>query len=81
MSNWAKRQLRRGKNINVDTLQVLSAQLAMEGDIWNKMKTVRGDGCDDESEEESNARLVEKARALLRNSETKKDEKRRYCLL
>jgi len=59
---------------------VLSAQLATEDEIRNKMKTVQGDGCDDESEEESDARLVEKARALLRKTETKKDEKKEGLL-
>eukprot|EP00593_Proboscia_inermis_P009031 CAMPEP_0171322336 /NCGR_PEP_ID=MMETSP0816-20121228/114895_1 /TAXON_ID=420281 /ORGANISM="Proboscia inermis, Strain CCAP1064/1" /LENGTH=52 /DNA_ID=CAMNT_0011820785 /DNA_START=629 /DNA_END=787 /DNA_ORIENTATION=- len=44
------------------------------------MTTVRGDGCDDESEEESIVRLVEKAQALLSNSETKKDEKKEGLL-
>jgi len=61
----------------VDTQRVLLAQLATGYKIRNKMKTVRGDGYDDKSEEESDARLVEKVWALLRNAETKKDEKRR----
>jgi len=55
---------------------VLSAQLATEDEIRNKMKTVQGDGCDDESD----ARLVEKAWALLRKTESKKDEKKEGLL-
>eukprot|EP00592_Proboscia_alata_P021052 CAMPEP_0194427386 /NCGR_PEP_ID=MMETSP0176-20130528/35989_1 /TAXON_ID=216777 /ORGANISM="Proboscia alata, Strain PI-D3" /LENGTH=47 /DNA_ID= /DNA_START= /DNA_END= /DNA_ORIENTATION= len=44
------------------------------------MTTVRGDSCDDKSEEESIARSAEKARALLSNSEKKKDEKKEGLL-
>mmetsp|Transcript_6911 Transcript_6911/g.7063 ORF Transcript_6911/g.7063 Transcript_6911/m.7063 type:complete len:80 (+) Transcript_6911:72-311(+) len=55
---------------------MLSVQLATGDEIWNKMKTVRGDGCDDKNVEDSNAILVEKARALLSNAETKKDGKK-----
>ena len=44
------------------------------------MKTVWGNGCHDESKEESDERLVEKARVLLSNDDTKKDEKKEGLL-
>jgi len=78
-SKWAKRQLRRGKNVDVDTRRALSAQLATGDEIRNKMKTIRGD--DSESDEdESDARLVEKARALLSDAEGKKESKQEGLL-
>jgi len=60
----------------MDTQRALLVQLATGGIIWNKMKTIRGDCSDNESEEDSDARLVEKAQALLCDVETKKHRKK-----
>jgi len=79
-SKWAKRQLRRGKNVDVDTRRALSAQLATGDEIRNKMKTIRGDDSESDDDEESDARLVEKARALLSDAEGKKESKQEGLL-
>jgi len=60
----------------VDTQQALSVQLATGDGIRKKMKTIQEDGSDNKSEEDNDARLVEKARALQSDAKTKKHRKK-----
>ena len=65
-SKWAKRILKRGKNVDPDTRKALSAQLKRGDDLRHKMNaTQNGDGSDlSESED-----LVESARKVLEDAE------------
>jgi U3 small nucleolar RNA-associated protein 14 len=67
-SKWAKRVLKRGKNVDVDTRRALSAQLARGDDLRRKMNsTTEGEhdsGTDSEGED-----LVESARKVLADAD------------
>ena len=66
-SKWAKRILKRGKNVDVDTRRALSAQLKRGDDLRQKMKSTRaGMDDDDDSEEED---LADAARKVLADTE------------
>jgi U3 small nucleolar RNA-associated protein 14 len=65
-SKWAKRILKRGKNVDADTRKALSAQLTRGDDLLQKMKRGRNNGESDDSESED---LVESARKVLQETE------------
>ena len=62
-SKWAKRVLKRGKNVDVDTRRALSAQLKRGDDLLKKMKATSDD--EDDSDED----LAESARKVLEETE------------
>eukprot|EP00980_Cylindrotheca_fusiformis_P012370 scaffold3036_cov117-Cylindrotheca_fusiformis.AAC.9 len=64
-SKWAKRILRRGKNVDLDTRKALSAQLKRGDDLRKKMLD-DGDGSESNSDEED---IVESARKVLADTE------------
>lgn len=65
-SKWAKRILKRGKNVDVDTRRALSAQLKRGDDLRQKMTTTRaGERDEDDSDED----LIESARGVLADAE------------
>lgn len=64
-SKWAKRVLRRGGNIDMDTRKALSAQLRIGDDLRSKMMgEMESDGSDDENN------LVDQAKMLLADAES-----------
>jgi U3 small nucleolar RNA-associated protein 14 len=63
-SKWAKRILKRGKNVDVDTRRALSAQLQRGDDLLQRMKT-RGEEDDDEEEDD----LLASAKKVLADTE------------
>lgn len=65
-SKWAKRVLKRGKNVDVDTRRALSAQLKRGDDLRKKMNAARDD---DEDEDDENEDLVDTARRVLADTE------------
>jgi U3 small nucleolar RNA-associated protein 14 len=65
-SKWAKRVLKRGKNIDVDTRRALSAQLKRGDDLRKKMNAGRDN---DEDEDDENEDLVDTARKVLADTE------------
>lgn len=67
-SKWAKRQLRRGKALDVGTRQALSAQVQKGQDLRNKMKSIRGSN-DSDSEGDDDQRMIDKAKAILKQTE------------
>jgi U3 small nucleolar RNA-associated protein 14 len=69
-SKWAKRILKRGKNVDVDTRKALSAQLKRGDDLLQRMKTTRAGEDDDDSGDED---LVETARKVLADTEGNAD--------
>jgi len=64
-SKWAKRVLKRGKNVDVDTRRALSAQLKRGDDLRKKMGATR----DQEDEEDDDEDLAETARKVLADTE------------
>ncbi|CAB9499135.1 associated protein 14 homolog A [Seminavis robusta] len=65
-SKWAKRILKRGKNVDADTRKALSAQLARGDDLLHKMKHAKNnDGQEDDSDADDSEDLVESARKVL----------------
>ena len=68
-SKWAKRVLRRGGKIDMDTRKALSAQIRIGDDLRKKMM---GENSDDDDDEYDNMDPIDQARALL--LETEKDE-------
>jgi U3 small nucleolar RNA-associated protein 14 len=60
-SKWAKRVLKRGKNVDVDTRRALSAQVKRGDDLLKRMTSTKGDGSDDDSDED----LMATARKVL----------------
>jgi len=69
-SKWAKRILKRGKNVDVDTRKALSAQLKRGDDLRKKMNQAGNVSDDDDSESED---LVESARKVLQDTENADD--------
>eukprot|EP00536_Pseudo-nitzschia_multiseries_P018228 jgi/Psemu1/328766/estExt_fgenesh1_pg.C_22780001 len=68
-SKWAKRILKRGKNVDVDTRRALSAQLKRGDDLRRKMM-----GSEDEDSENSDEEnLLESARKVLQQTEDDSD--------
>eukprot|EP00522_Entomoneis_paludosa_P018414 CAMPEP_0172455512 /NCGR_PEP_ID=MMETSP1065-20121228/12102_1 /TAXON_ID=265537 /ORGANISM="Amphiprora paludosa, Strain CCMP125" /LENGTH=834 /DNA_ID=CAMNT_0013207973 /DNA_START=9 /DNA_END=2513 /DNA_ORIENTATION=+ len=63
-SKWAKRVLKRGKNVDVDTRRALSAQLKRGDDLLKKMK-----GDSDDEEDDSDEDLAESARKVLEDGD------------
>ena len=68
-SKWAKRVLKRGKNVDLDTRRALSAQLK-RGDDLRQTMTGKDDGSEEDEEEED---LVESARKVLAEVEDAHD--------
>lgn len=69
-SKWAKRILKRGKNVDVDTRRALSAQLKRGDDLLLRMQATKaGEDEDDDSDED----LVETARKVLADTESSND--------
>jgi len=65
-SKWAKRVLKRGKNMDKDTRRALSAQLKRGDDLRKKMNATRDDDEEDDDETED---LVDTARKVLADTE------------
>ena len=68
-SKWAKRILKRGKNVDMETRKALSAQLKRGDDLRKKMM---GDQ-EDESDNDSDEDLVESARKVLADTDQAPD--------
>lgn len=64
-SKWAKKILKRGKNVDTDTRKALSAQLKRGDDLRKKINSTRNENDSDDSESED---LVESARKVLQES-------------
>eukprot|EP00977_Amphora_coffeiformis_P010587 scaffold2492_cov129-Amphora_coffeaeformis.AAC.2 len=64
-SKWAKRVLKRGKNVDADTRRALSAQLKKGDDLLKRMKSRTAGEDDDDSDED----LAESARKVLEDTE------------
>ncbi|KAL7563191.1 hypothetical protein ACA910_014467 [Epithemia clementina (nom. ined.)] len=62
-SKWARRVLKRGKNVDLETRRALSAQLKRGEDLRQKMMG------DDEDEDDSDEDLAEAARKVLEDKE------------
>ena len=67
-SKWAKRILKRGKNVDVDTRRALSAQLKRGDDLRKKMM-----GENDDSDDSGDENLVESARKVLAETSEESD--------
>ncbi|VEU43548.1 unnamed protein product, partial [Pseudo-nitzschia multistriata] len=65
-SKWAKRILKRGKNVDIDTRRALSAQLKRGDDLRRKMMGSDEEDNHDDSEDEN---LIESARKVLQETE------------
>ena len=70
-SKWAKRILKRGKNVDIDTRRALSAQLKLGDDLRKKMMGYENDNSDDDDDDEEN--LVHSARKVLEDTENDPD--------
>jgi U3 small nucleolar RNA-associated protein 14 len=68
-SKWAKRVLKRGKNVDMETRRALSAQLKRGDDLRQKMMG-EDSGSDEDDDEED---LVESARRVLADTENSTD--------
>mmetsp|Transcript_58204 Transcript_58204/g.87738 ORF Transcript_58204/g.87738 Transcript_58204/m.87738 type:complete len:823 (-) Transcript_58204:59-2527(-) len=68
-SKWAKRVLKRGKNVDMETRRALSAQLKRGDDLRQKMMGEDGDSDADDEEED----LVESARRVLADTDDSTD--------
>lgn len=71
-SKWAKRILKRGKNVDVETRRALSAQLKRGEDLRKKMMGDESEGSENESDED----LVESARKVLADTDDSADPTR-----
>ena len=71
-SKWAKRQLRRGKSLDLDTRRALSAQLQKGQDLKKKMNGIRGSNLsdDDDDDNDTDQKMRNKAKAILEQTET-----------
>jgi U3 small nucleolar RNA-associated protein 14 len=70
-SKWAKRILKRGKNVDTDTRRALSAQLKRGDDLRKKMMGEKDD--DSASDDSDGEDLVESARKVLEDTEDASD--------
>ena len=68
-SKWAKRILKRGKNVDVDTRRALSAQIKRGDDLRRKIMGSEDEDSDENSDDEN---LIESARKVLQETEFKK---------
>ena len=66
-SKWAKRVLKRGKNVDIDTRRALSAQLKRGDDLRQKIL-----GKNDDDDDDSDEDLVTTARRVLEDTEEKR---------
>ena len=69
-SKWAKRILKRGKNVDVDTRRALSAQLQRGDDLRQRMT---GENSDSENSDGDDMDLVSQARKVLTDTEPNND--------
>jgi len=69
-SKWAKRILKRGKNVDIDTRRALSAQLKRGDDLRRKMIGNEDDDSENDSNDED---IVESARKVLQATENDSD--------
>jgi len=69
-SKWAKRILKRGKNVDIDTRRALSAQLKRGDDLRRKMMGSEDEDSDGNSDDEN---LIESARKVLQETEDDSD--------
>jgi U3 small nucleolar RNA-associated protein 14 len=67
-SKWAKRVLKRGKNVDMDTRRALSAQLARGDDLRRKMDSTTAGENDSENDSEGED-LIEMARKVLTDAD------------
>lgn len=74
-SKWAKRVLRRGKNVDMDTRRALSEQVRIGDELKRKMQ---GHFSDDSEDEETD--LLGKARAILAETEEDAHEEKKKGL-
>lgn len=65
-SKWAKRILKRGKNVDVDTRKALSAQLQRGEDLRKRMQSSAGSDADDDDDED----LIAAATKTLEETES-----------
>jgi U3 small nucleolar RNA-associated protein 14 len=65
-SKWAKRILKRGKNVDVDTRRALSAQIKRGDDLRRKIMGSEEEDSDENSDDEN---LIESARKVLQETE------------
>jgi U3 small nucleolar RNA-associated protein 14 len=68
-SKWAKRVLKRGKNVDVDTRRALSAQLARGDALRRKMDSTTA-GENESDDDDDNEDLVEMARRALADADS-----------
>ena len=69
-SKWAKRILKRGKNVDVDTRRALSAQIKRGDDLRRKIMGSEDEDSDENSDDEN---LIESARKVLQETEDDSD--------
>ena len=69
-SKWAKRILKRGKNVDADTRRALSAQIKRGDDLRRKIMGSDDEDSDDDSDDEN---LIESARKVLQETEDDTD--------
>lgn len=72
-SKWAKRVLKRGKNVDMDTRRALSAQLARGDALRRKMDSTEA-GENESDDDDGNEDLIEMARKVLSNSESNSND-------
>jgi U3 small nucleolar RNA-associated protein 14 len=68
-SKWAKRVLKRGKNVDMDTRRALSAQLARGDALRRKMDSTEA-GENESDDDNGNEDLIEMARKLLSDADS-----------
>lgn len=73
-SKWAKRVLKRGKSVDVNTRRALSAQLQRGDDLRKKMSGIRGQGEDEDDTDDDPNSLLESARQVLADTEGEDQE-------
>eukprot|EP00547_Thalassionema_nitzschioides_P015874 CAMPEP_0194246506 /NCGR_PEP_ID=MMETSP0158-20130606/15083_1 /TAXON_ID=33649 /ORGANISM="Thalassionema nitzschioides, Strain L26-B" /LENGTH=826 /DNA_ID=CAMNT_0038982419 /DNA_START=19 /DNA_END=2499 /DNA_ORIENTATION=- len=71
-SKWAKRVLRRGKNVDMDTRKALSAQLQRGDELRRKMNSINSGNSEDDTDNED---LLETARKVLTETEADSADK------
>lgn len=68
-SKWAKRQLRRGKALDIGTRRALSAQVQKGQDLKKKMNSINGADSDSDSEGDDDQKMIDKAKSILKQTE------------
>jgi len=69
-SKWAKRILKRGKNVDIDTRRALSAQIKRGDDLRRKIMGSEDEDSDENTDDEN---LIESARKVLQETEDDSD--------